>query len=60
MPVADHLVSSRIRCASAFERYRLGKVHGLYRRPFGFPQNHHHHLAKGDVRFRIRLSSRSQ
>ena len=54
MRVADHLVSSRICCASAFERYRIGNMHGLHRRPFGFPQDHKP-LAKGDVCFGIRL-----
>ncbi len=54
MRVADHLVSSRICCASAFEHYRLGNMHGLYRRSFGFPQDHQP-VAKGDVCFRIRL-----
>jgi len=54
MRVADHLVSSRICCASAFERYRLGNMHGLYRRPLGFPQDYQP-VAKGDVCFRIGL-----
>jgi len=54
MRVADHLVSSRICCASAFERKRLGNMHGLYRRPLGFPQDYQP-VAKGDVCFCIRL-----
>ena len=54
MRIADHLVSGRICCASAFERFRLGNMHGLYRRPFGFPQDYQP-VAKGDVCFRIRL-----
>ena len=56
MPVADLLVSNSICCASTFERYRVGNVYGLYRRPFSFPQAHYH-FAKGDVRFRIHLSA---
>jgi hypothetical protein len=56
--VADLLVSNRIRRAPTFERYRLGNVHRLYRRPFSFPQNHNY-LAKGAVRFYIHLSARA-
>ena len=48
--IADILVSNIIRCASAFERYRVGKVHRLSRRPVSFSQNHNH-PAEGVVRF---------
>jgi len=58
MCVADLLVSNSIRRAPAFERYRLGNVHRLYRRPFSFPQNHNY-IAKGAVRFCIHLSPRA-
>jgi hypothetical protein len=52
MRVADHLVSSSICCASAFERNRILILYGLYRGPFSFPQNHYQ-IATGDVRFRV-------
>jgi len=48
MRVADLLVSNGIRCASTFDRYRVGDVHAVHRSAFSFPQNHNN-LAKGDV-----------
>jgi hypothetical protein len=58
MRVADHLVGNSVRCASTFERYRVGNVHFLHRRPFSFPQNPNH-IAKGAVRFCIHLFARA-
>jgi hypothetical protein len=56
MSAPDHLVSRRICCASAFERHRLGNLYCLYRRPFSFSQDHYH-IAEGDVRLRVCLST---
>ena len=56
MPAADRLVNSRICYASAFERYRVGDVHSLYRRPFEYPQSDRN-PAKGAVRSGMHLST---
>ena len=53
--VADVLVSNGIRFAPPFEHGSRGKVHGLCRRSFGFPQTHLH-IAERDVRFSAHLS----
>jgi hypothetical protein len=55
---AGILVSNGIRGAPTFERYRVGNVQRLYRRPFSFPRNPNH-LAKGAVGFCIYLSARA-
>jgi hypothetical protein len=56
MRVADLLVGNGIRCASTFERYRVGDMHSLHRGPFSFPQNHDN-LATGDVRLCLHFSA---
>lgn len=58
MHVADSLVSDSICCASTFERYRIGNLYGLCRRPFRFPQSSYR-FAKGDVCCCIYLSARA-
>jgi hypothetical protein len=54
--VADFLVGNGIRRAPTLGLRRLGDVHGLHRRPFGFPQTHHH-AAEGDVCFCVCVST---
>jgi hypothetical protein len=56
MPAADRLVNSSICYASAFECYRVGDVHSLYRRPFECPQSQRN-PAKGAVRSGMHLST---
>ncbi len=51
MRIADLVVSSNIRHASAFERNRIVILYGLYRSPFSFPKSPDQ-VAAGDVRFR--------
>ena len=58
MLVADILVSNSIRHASTLGSYRVGDVHGLYRRPFSLPQNRDR-FAKGAVRFSSYLCARA-